>query len=106
LHPGTILASSALHQRQQISASRTIALTGLAVIQGVQTAALLTVAAAVIYTVLLFRSELRGAASTLREVVSNQTELDRNVRRAWERIDAVEARLTHLERPGPPAPSP
>jgi hypothetical protein len=90
-------------------------MSGLAVIQAVQTAALLTVAAAVIYTLLLFRRELRGAASTLREVVSNQTELDRNVRRAWERIDAVEAqfkaladRLQRLEnsRPGPPGPSP
>jgi hypothetical protein len=90
-------------------------LSGLAVIQAVQTAALLTVAAAVIYTLLLFRRELRGAASTLREVVSNQTELDRNVRRAWERIDAVEAqftaiaaRLQRLEnsRPGPPGPLP
>jgi len=90
-------------------------LSGLAVIQAVQTAALLTVAAAVIYTLLLFRQELRGAASTLREVVSNQTELDRNVRRAWERIDAVEAQLTAIadrlqrlenSRPRPPAPSP
>jgi len=90
-------------------------LSALAVIQAVQTAALLTVAAVVIYTLLLFRKELRGAASTLREVVSNQTELDRNVRRSWERIDAVEAQFKALvdrlqrlerERPGPPGPSP
>ena len=90
-------------------------MSALAVIQAVQTAALLTVAAVVIYTLLLFRKELRGAASTLREVVSNQTELDRNVRRSWERIDAVEAQFKALvdrlqrlerERPGPPGPSP
>lgn len=73
----------------------------LAIIQAAQTAALTVVAGAVIYAFYLLRLELRGAVSMLGDVIKSQTELDRNVRRSWERIDAVEERLNRLEQPRP-----
>ena len=87
----------------------------LIIIQALQTVALVAVAVSVIYTMMLLRRELKGAASTLREVVASQTQLHQNVRRSWERIDALEAQLNeiaaHLRRledqpPRPRGPSP
>ena len=72
-------------------------MTDLAIIQAAQTAALLTVAVAVIYALVLLRSELKRAASVLSEVINGQKQLDQNVRRGWERIDAVEARMSVIE---------
>ena len=72
-------------------------MTDLAIIQAAQTAALLTVAVAVIYALVLLRSELKRAASVLAEVISGQQQLSQNVRRAWERVDAVEARMSVIE---------
>ena len=81
----------------------------------VQTAMLIVVGGVMVYLLLLFRQELKGAAGALREVVSTQSQLQQNVRRAWERIDALEAQFTALadrlqrlenSRPGPPGPSP
>jgi hypothetical protein len=83
-------------------------LDGLVIVQSAQTAALLTVAGAVIYTLYLLRKELKGAASSLREVISNQSQRDQNVRRSWEHIDMLEAELkklaAHLDRLDPPRP--
>jgi hypothetical protein len=72
-------------------------LTDLAIIQAAQTALLLVVAAAMIYALALLRGEVRQAAGVLRGVVNTQNEINQNVRRAWERIDAVEARMTVIE---------
>lgn len=69
----------------------------LEIIQAAQTAALLTVAIAVIYGLVLLRREIRQAGAVLRGVVNTQNELNANVRRAWERIDAVEARMSVIE---------
>ena len=69
----------------------------LEIIQAAQTAALLTVAIAVIYGLVLLRRELRQAGAVLRGVVNTQNELNANVRRAWERIDAVEGRMSVIE---------
>lgn len=69
----------------------------LELIQAAQTAALLTVAVAVIYALVLLRNELRQAVTVLRGVQQTQNELNANVRRAWERIDAVEARIKIIE---------
>jgi Tfp pilus assembly protein PilN len=79
----------------------------LEIIQAAQTAALLTVAVAVIYALVLLRSELRQAGAVLRQVMETQSQLQQNVRRVWERIDAVEARMGVIEkRPDPREPSP
>jgi hypothetical protein len=64
----------------------------LELIQATQTAFLVVVALAVIYAVNLLRTELKRAAELVRDAVKNQTELDQNVRRMWERVDALEAR--------------
>jgi hypothetical protein len=72
-------------------------LTDLAIIQAAQTVALLTVAGAMIYLLNLLRGEVRQAAGILRGVVNTQNEINQNVRRAWERIDAVEARMSAIE---------
>ena len=69
----------------------------LELIQAAQTAALLTVAVAVIYALVMLRNELRQAGAVLRGVVNTQAELTANTRRAWERIDAVEARMSVIE---------
>jgi Tfp pilus assembly protein PilN len=90
-----------------------------------QTAVLAVVAMALIYALYLLRRELRQAGAVLRQVLETQTQLQQNVRRVWERIDALEARhgiqgdantfmrmkrlLDALEQgppPGPPGPSP
>jgi hypothetical protein len=81
-------------------------LNSLIIVQALQTLALVAVAVAVIYTLLLLRGELKGAAATLRQVIDGQNQLQENVRRSWERIDAIEARLTRLEPRRPPGPSP
>lgn len=82
----------------------------LELIQAAQTAALLTVAIAVIAVLALLRTELKKAAAVLAEVISGQKELDRNVRRAWERIDAIEkaqrSDLTARRDERPPGSSP
>jgi hypothetical protein len=57
-----------------------------------QTACMLTVALALIYMLHLLRVEIRKAVSSLTLMLRGQSELDKNVRRAWERIDAIEAR--------------
>jgi hypothetical protein len=57
-----------------------------------QTACMLTVALALIYMLHLLRVEMRKAVSSLTLMLRGQSELDKNVRRAWERIDAIEAR--------------
>jgi len=76
----------------------------LELIQAAQTAALLTVAVAVIYALVLLRRELKQAASVLAEVISGQKQLDQNVRRSWERIDAIEARIAEISARGPSEP--
>jgi len=68
-------------------------LTGLAIIQAAQTAALLTVAAAVIYALILLRTELRQAREGLREVreaFRSQKDLEESIERIWKRIDEIE----------------
>jgi len=62
-----------------------------------QTVLLLVIAGVLIYFVYLLRIELRRAASILSQVTTGQAELNANVRRAWERIDAVEARMSVIE---------
>jgi Tfp pilus assembly protein PilN len=69
----------------------------LELIQAAQTAALLAVAVAVIYALVLLRRELRQAGAVLRQVMETQSQLQQNVRRVWERIDAVEARMSVTE---------
>ena len=85
----------------------------LAVIQAVQTAALLTVSIAVIYAFSRAGKELKQAGTVLSGVTNMLNELNQNVRRVWERIDAIEARfndfaarLDRLEQRRPPGPSP
>jgi hypothetical protein len=97
----------------------------LIIVQAMQTAALLTVSIAMIYALTRASHELKDAGAILRGVVNMQNELNVNVRRLWERIDAIEARhgiqgdaetfmrmkrlLDALEAsapPRPPAPSP
>ena len=59
-------------------------------IQAAQTAALLTVAAAVIYVLYLLRQELRGASRAMGEVLRNQKEVEESIERIWRRIDEIE----------------
>lgn len=87
-----------------------------AFIDAVQTTMLVVVTLAFIYIIQLLRAEIRRAALNLSEVIANQKELDQNVRRSWERIDAIEgsigvhnqplkdivARLEALEKAKPP----
>jgi predicted DsbA family dithiol-disulfide isomerase len=62
----------------------------LAWIQAAQTAALLTVAVAIIYVLNLLRTELRRASNALRDVLRNQKEIEESVERIWKRIDEIE----------------
>lgn len=65
----------------------------LAIIQAVQTAALLTVAIAVIYAFVLLRRELRQTReglANMREAVRNQKEIEESIERLWKRIDEIE----------------
>jgi hypothetical protein len=74
-------------------AQRPAALTDLAIIQAAQTAALLTVAAAVIYALVLLRTELRQAREGLRQVreaFRSQKDIEDSVERIWKRIDEIE----------------
>jgi membrane-anchored glycerophosphoryl diester phosphodiesterase (GDPDase) len=64
-----------------------------------QTAMLIVIALVLIYFVHLLRNEIRRAASLLAQVIAGQQQLDQNVRRSWERIDAIEARISGLENP-------
>jgi hypothetical protein len=57
----------------------------------VQTAMLITVAGVLIYTLLMLRQELIRAAKLLHDLLTGQKQIDQNLRRAWERIDVVEA---------------
>ena len=61
-------------------------------IDAVQTAALVVVALGLVYALNLLRRELRSAGAVLRQLVETQNQLQQNVRRVWERIDAIEAR--------------
>jgi hypothetical protein len=70
-----------------------------------QTAMLITVAGVLIYSLLLLRQELIRAARLLHDLLTGQRQIDQNLRRAWERIDMVEAgqgdvlaRLDRLEK--------
>jgi hypothetical protein len=90
-------------------------------IDSIQTAAMIVGDLALIYAIYLLRQELKGATSLLRDVVKTQSQLHQNVRRVWERIDALETRqgikgdvdtfirmkrlLDAIEKP-PPSPSP
>jgi biopolymer transport protein ExbB/TolQ len=87
----------------------------IGVIQAAQTAALLTVAITVIYAFNRAGRELKQAGTVLNGVTNMLNELNQNVRRVWERIDAIEAqfkgfasRLDRLEseQRRPPGPSP
>jgi hypothetical protein len=87
----------------------------IGVIQAAQTAALLTVAITVIYAFNRAGKELKQAGTVLNGVTNMLNELNQNVRRVWERIDAIEAKFTAIaarvqrlenSRPGPPEPSP
>jgi predicted DsbA family dithiol-disulfide isomerase len=62
----------------------------LAIIQGAQTAALLTVAVALIYVLNLLRTEIRRASDAMRGVLRNQKEIEESIERIWKRIDEIE----------------
>jgi predicted DsbA family dithiol-disulfide isomerase len=62
----------------------------LAIIQAAQTAALLTVAVAVIYVLNLLRTEIRRASDAMRGVLRNQKEIEESIERIWKRIDEIE----------------
>jgi hypothetical protein len=57
-----------------------------------QTVVLLVLALGVIYPINLLRAALKEAAELLRDVSKTQGQLHENVRRVWERIDALETR--------------
>jgi hypothetical protein len=61
-------------------------------IDALQTLTLAVVAALVAYAVLVLRKELKKATSILLDVTRTQAQLHENVRRVWERIDALETR--------------
>lgn len=61
-------------------------------IDEIQTAAIVFAALAQIYAIFLLRKELRGAAGLLQEIAKTQSQLHENVRRVWERVDALETR--------------
>jgi hypothetical protein len=67
-----------------------------------QTALLICIASILGYSFITLRNAIDRGALMLRDVVGNQKQLDANVRRAWERIDAVESRqadvLARLDR--------
>jgi hypothetical protein len=71
-----------------------------------QTVVLIVIALVLIYFVHLLRFELRRAATVLGDVIRGQQQLDQNVRRSWERIDAIEARISRLESRDRSSPSP
>jgi predicted DsbA family dithiol-disulfide isomerase len=62
----------------------------LEMIQAAQTAALLTVAAAMIYVLILLRIEIRRASLAMRDVLRNQKEIEESIERIWKRIDEIE----------------
>lgn len=65
----------------------------LAIIQAAQTAALLTVAGAIIYALFMLRRELRearDALSSVREAFRSQKDIEDAVERIWKRIDEIE----------------
>ena len=93
-------------------------LAGAEFLDALQTAVLAVVALALIYALALLRKELKQAGSVLRQVLETQSQLQLNLRRLWERIDALETRqgvqgdvdtfirmkrlLDVLDQPGPP----
>jgi flagellar motor component MotA len=65
----------------------------LAIIQAAQTAALLTVAGAIIYALLMLRRELREIREGLtqvREAFRSQKDIEDAIERLWKRIDEIE----------------
>lgn len=65
----------------------------LALIQAAQTAALLTVAAAIIYALFMLRRELREmreGLSQVRDAFRSQKDIEDSVERIWKRIDEIE----------------
>ena len=71
-----------------------------------QSVILIVIALVLMYFVHLLRFELRRAATVLGDVIRGQQQLDQNVRRSWERIDAIEARISRLESRDRSSPSP
>jgi hypothetical protein len=65
-----------------------------------QTTCILVVALGIVYALWILRFELRGAADSLRSVMSHQRELIGAINRAFDRIERIEA--TH----GWPIPEP
>ena len=61
-------------------------------IDAVQTAGIIVVALAIVYAIHMLRHELRQARLIVRQLVDTQNQTQENVRRVWERIDALEAR--------------
>ena len=65
----------------------------LAIIQAAQTAALLTVAGAIIYALLTARGEirqLREGLTRVSEVFRSQKDIEDSIERIWKRIDEIE----------------
>jgi hypothetical protein len=90
----------------------------VAFVDAVQTTALIVMAAAQIYTMLLLRNEMSAAAGSIKRVLdghaaiearlaqlaqrSDRDALGDAIARAWERILKIEARLDGLEKGEPP----
>ena len=88
------------------------------IIDAIQTAALIVMAAAQIYTMLLLRNEMRAAAGSVKAVLDSHSAIEARlaklaessgrdalgdaIARAWERILKIEARLDALEKGEPP----
>lgn len=64
-----------------------------ALIDAMQTAALVVSMMAQIYTMRLISHEMRGAANGLRQVLDGQSEIMRSIERLWTHVNRVEVRL-------------
>ena len=76
-------------------------MTGDAFVEATQTASLVVITIMLIYVVIRLDRTLTAAAETvkktLNESIKQQNQLQANVRRVWERIDALEERLNSPE---------
>lgn len=73
-------------------------MTELAIIQAVQTAALITVAGIMIYSLYLARIQFKEAVTGLRSLMREREEMEKRIERLWIRIDAIEERLAAMEK--------
>jgi hypothetical protein len=63
-----------------------------AFVDAVQTTALIVMAAAQIYTMLLLRNEMRAAADALSRVLDGQAETTASIERVWSHIHMLEVK--------------